>query len=98
MHIFQLLNIAGVNGLILHNMTRSEDKAQKRRQFLKNLAMGLIKPHMENRALIKNLPVHIRCFLAKYKSQQEEPPAKLRKRCRLCGRRKNRMKTMRCVF
>jgi len=99
---FQLLNIAGVNGLILHNMTRSEDKAQKRRQFLKNLAMGLIKPHMENRALIKNLPVHIRCFLAKYKSQQEEdtaePPAKLRKRCRLCGRMKNRVTTMRCVF
>ena len=68
---FQLLNIAGVNGHILHNMTRSEDKAQKRRQFLKNLAMGLIKPHMENRALLKNLPVHIRCFLAKYKPQQE---------------------------
>jgi hypothetical protein len=68
---FQLLNIAGVNGYILHNMTRSEDKAQKRRQFLKNLAMGLIKPHMENRALLKNLPVHIRCFLAKYKPQQE---------------------------
>jgi hypothetical protein len=86
--------MAGVNGHILHSMTRSEDKAQKRRQFLKNLAMGLIKPHMENRALIKNLPVHIRCFLAKYKPQQEEdtaePPAKLRKRCRLCGRMKNR--------
>ena len=89
-------------GLILHNMTRSEDKAQKRRQFLKNLAMGLIKPYMENRALIKNLLVHIRCFLAKYKSQQEEdtaePPTKLRKRCRLCGRMKNRVTTMRCVF
>ena len=99
---FQLLNIAGVNGLILHNMTRSEDKAQKRRQFPKNLAMGLIKPHMENRAMLKNLPVHIRCFLAKYKSQQEEdfaePSAKLRKRCRLCGRMKNRVTTMRFVF
>jgi chemotaxis receptor (MCP) glutamine deamidase CheD len=56
---FQLLNIAGVNGHILHNMTRSEDKAQKRRQFLKNLAMGLIKPHMENGALLKNLTVHM---------------------------------------
>jgi hypothetical protein len=83
-------------------MTRSEDKAQKRRQFLKNLAMGLTKPHMENRAMIKNLPGHIRCFLAKYKPQQEEdtaePPPKLRKRCRLCGIIKNRVTTMRCVF
>jgi hypothetical protein len=83
-------------------MTSSEDKAQKKRQFLKNLAMCLMKPHMENRALIKNLPVHIRCYLAKYKPQQEEDtaelPAKLRKRCRLCGRMKNRVTTIRCVF
>jgi hypothetical protein len=83
-------------------MTRSEDKAQNRRQFLKNLAMSLIKPHMDNRALIKNLRVSIRCVLAKYKPQQEEDtaelPAKLRKRCRLCGRMKNRVTTMRCVF
>jgi len=101
MHIFfQLLNIAGVNGHILYNMTRSEDPEQNRRQFLKNLAMGLIKPHMENRALLKNLPVDIKCFLAKYKPQQEEdtaePPPKVRKRCRLCGRAKNRVTTMRC--
>ena len=83
-------------------MTRSEVKAQKRRQFLKYLAMGLIKPHMGNRALLKNLPVHIRCFVAKYKPQQledtAEPPANLRKGCRLCGRMKNRVTTMRCVF
>ena len=72
---FQLFNIAGVNGHILHNITRSEDNAQKRRQFLKNLAMGLIKPHMENGALLKNLPIHIRCFLAKYKPHQEEATA-----------------------
>jgi hypothetical protein len=83
-------------------MARSEDNAQKMRQFLKNVAMGLIKLHMENRAFIENLPVHIRCLLAKYKPQQEEdiaePTAKLRKRCRLCGRMKNRVTTMRCVF
>jgi len=97
---FQLLNIAGVNGHILYKMTRSEDPAQKRRHFLKNLAMGLIKPHMENRAPLKNLPVDIKRFLAKYKAQQEEdtaePPPKVRKRCRLCGRAKNRVTTMRC--
>jgi hypothetical protein len=83
-------------------MTRSEDKAQKRRQFLKDLAMGFIKPHMENRALLKNLPVHIRCFLAKHKPQKEEdtaePSPKLGKWCLLCGRIKNRVTTMRCVF
>ena len=35
---FQVLNIAGVNGHIVYNMTHgSEDAAQNRRQFLKNL-------------------------------------------------------------
>jgi hypothetical protein len=96
---FQLLNIAGVNGRILYNMTRSENAAQMRRQFLKNHAMGLTKPHMENRALLKNLPVDIKCFLAKYKPQQgedkAEPPPKVRKRYRLCGRSKSRVTTMR---
>jgi hypothetical protein len=81
-------------------MTRSEDAAQKRRQFLKYLAVGLIKPNMENKALLKNIPVDIKCFLAKYEPQQEddnaEPLPKVRKHCRLCGRAKNRVTTMRC--
>jgi hypothetical protein len=56
---------------------------------------------MESRALSKNLPVHIRCFLAKYKPQQEhdtaEPPAKLRKRCRL-WKNENRDNDKVCFF
>ena len=45
----------------------------------------------------KNLPVDIQRFLAKYKPQQavviEESSPKVRKRCQLCGRTKNRVTT-----
>ena len=99
---FHLVNIAGVNGQILFNKTRkSVDEAQNRRQFLKNLAMSLMKPHLQDRAQLQNLPSDIQSILSKYKPQsqvdtREPPPAKSRKRCRLCGRAKNRVTTMRC--
>ena len=47
---FHLVNISGVNGQILYNKTRnSVDAVQKRRQFFKNHAMSLMKPHLLNR-------------------------------------------------
>ena len=57
---FHLVNIAGVNGQILFNKTRkSVDEAQNRRQFLKNLAMSLMKPYLQDRAQLQNLPSDI---------------------------------------
>ena len=101
---FHLVNIAGVNGQILFNKTRkSVDEAQNRRQFLKNLAMSLMKPHLQDRAQLQNFPSDIQSILSKYKPQSqvdthEPPPAKSQKRCRLCGRAKNRVTTMRCFW
>ena len=99
---FHLVNIAGVNGQILFKKTRKlVDEAQNRRQFLKNLAMSLMKPHLQDRAQLQNLPSDIQSILPKHKPQlqvntHEPPPAKSRKRCHLCGRAKNRVTTMRC--
>ena len=99
---FHLVNIAGVNGQILFNKThKSVDEAQNRRQFLKNLAMSLMKPHLQDKVQQQNLPSDIQSILAKYKAEsqvdtREPSPAKSRKRCRLCGRAKNRVTTMRC--
>ena len=97
-----LLNIAGVNGQTFYNKTRnSVDAVQNRRQFLKNLAMSLMKAHLQNRAQLQSLPADIQSILSKYKPQSQaythKPPlAKSRKRCRLSGRTKNRVTTMRC--
>ena len=99
---FHLVNIAGVNGRILFNKTRkSVDEAQNRRQFLKNLAMSLMKPHLQDKAQLQNLPSDIQSILSKCKPKLQvdthEPlPAKSRKRCRLCGSAKNRVTTMKC--
>lgn len=100
---FQLLNIAGVNSQILYNQIHDE-RHKYRRIFLKNLSLSLMKQHLEERAMLKNLPVDIKCFLNKYKQQQPqqenedigEPSPKMRKRCRFCGRAKNRVTTLRC--
>ena len=99
---FHLVNIAGVNGQILFNKTRkSVDEAQNRRQFLKNLAMSLMKLHLQDRAQLQNLPSDIQSILSKYKPQSqvdtlEPPPAKSPKRCHLCGRAKSRVTTTKC--
>ena len=60
-----------------------------------------MKPHLQNRAQLQSLPGDIQSILSKYKPQSqadthEPPPAKSQKRCRLCGRAKNRVTTMRC--
>ena len=59
-----------------------------------------MKPHLQDRAQLQNLPSDIQSILSKYKPQsqvdtREPPPAKSRKRCRLCGRAKNRVTAMR---
>ena len=99
---FHLVNISGVNGQILYNKTRnSVDAVQNKSQFLKNLAMSLMKPHLQNRVQLQSLPADIQSILSKYKPQSqadthEPPPSKSRERCHPCGRAKNRVTTMRC--
>lgn len=98
---FQLLNISGINSQILYNATHVENPHKYRRNFLKALSISLMKPYLAERAEIKSLPADVQLFLKKYKNlpdeePQEEPPAKIRRRCFCCGRQKNRVTTMSC--
>ena len=69
------------------------------RSFRKHVAAGmlrqmsggvlLMKPHLQDRAQLQNLPSDIQSILSKYKPQlqvdtREPPLAKSQKRCRLC--------------
>lgn len=94
---FQLLNIGGLNANILYNTLHP---SQKRRIFMKNLSLSLMKPHLESRAQIQNLPMDVKLFLSRYKHfvehQNEEPEEKTRGRCVLCERKKNRVTTIKC--
>lgn len=44
---FTLLDVAGMNAQILHNVLRRESPQKYRRVFLKNLALALLKPQLQ---------------------------------------------------
>ncbi|XP_014467763.1 PREDICTED: uncharacterized protein LOC106740840 isoform X2 [Dinoponera quadriceps] len=60
---FALLDVAGMNAQVLYNVSRRESPQKYRRVFLKNLALALLKPQLQERAKIKTLPVNIRAVI-----------------------------------
>ena len=99
---FTLLNIASVNAQILYESS-NEDYRTIRKKFLKNLALGLMKNHLCERAKILTLPTEIRAVLAKYtvepaEKQKENLESRKRGRCHLCTRAKNVDTTIRCAL
>ncbi|KAM0728009.1 PiggyBac transposable element-derived protein 4 [Formica fusca] len=60
---FVLLDVAGVNAQILYNASQSKFLQKYRRGFLKTLALALLKPHLQERAKIKTLPINIQTKL-----------------------------------
>lgn len=98
--VFQLLNIAGINSQILYNASNPNCSYKYRRLFLKTLSLSLMRPHLSERAAIVTLPIDIKYFLSRYREAQpdtvEEPPRKIRGRCFICGRKKNRVTTITC--
>lgn len=101
---FSLQNIAGINAQILLNYADPKASPKFRRIFLKNLATSLIKPYLQQRAKLHNLPVHskaiIRRLLAAEVNEEQDllppPPKKQKGRCTTCGRGKNNYTTISC--
>ncbi|EFN89668.1 hypothetical protein EAI_10628 [Harpegnathos saltator] len=60
---FALLDVAGMNAQVLYNVSRRESPHKYRRVFLKNLALALLKPQLQERAKIKTLPLNIRAVI-----------------------------------
>lgn len=95
---FALLDIAGINAQVLFH-SKFENPKLLRRFFLKNLAYDMMKPHLMERAKIPSLPSDISIFLRRYRETSvvvEEPSAKKRGRCVVCGRAKNNNTTIKC--
>ncbi|XP_018566451.1 piggyBac transposable element-derived protein 4-like [Anoplophora glabripennis] len=63
---FRHLDIAGINANIIFKFNNVENR-DRRRQFLKNLALDLMKEHLKERAGILSLPKDVQVFLEKYK-------------------------------
>jgi hypothetical protein len=62
---YSLMNIAGINAQVLYAFSKPNDAPNRRRIFLKNLSMSLMKEHLISRSKIKTLPMDVSVFLNK---------------------------------
>ena len=96
---FQMINIEGINSNIIYKYFHIDSNKQPRRIFLKNVALSLMKPHLETRANIETLPIDIKGFLSKYKKTStniERNVTRNRGKCVFCESKKNRVTTITC--
>lgn len=99
---YALLNVAGINAYVIFK-ANLENRSVIRREFLKNLALQLMKPLLIERSMTASLPSDIKAFLQLYKPPEkelhqnaDELPMKKRSRCVPCGRSKNKWTQMKC--
>nr|XP_022903858.1 piggyBac transposable element-derived protein 4-like [Onthophagus taurus] len=87
---YRHIDIAGINANVIFKFNNPEMTEQRRRHFLKHLALDLMEEHLKQRASLKTLPEDITAFLQKYANNEEQPqePAKPGI-CYICGRHKN---------
>jgi hypothetical protein len=85
-----ILDMAGLNAYI----TFTHDRPTLRKDFMKELGMNLILPHMTKRLALRNLPQELRAIIVRFTGQPEvlEPPVKRPKnkenlRCALCPKK-----------
>lgn len=94
---YHLLNVAGINGITIHKANNPEEKIT-RREYLKGLALELIKPHIAERTqkdnIRKNLKRKMNYFLG---LGEEETTGGINKRvpnhpgrCYICSRKRDR--------
>lgn len=100
---FGLLNVGGINAYVIYNanMTRLQQDTIERRNFLKELALSLVKPQIEKRTSITTLPKHIRNRMFQVLGREESvaPPTEssaTRGRCAICPPRKDRKTKTQC--
>lgn len=104
--LYAMLDITGVNSFILYNAFRDNSPYKIRGMFLKDLAMGLVRPHMQDRlaniALQEELKMGI-CRVLKIDMPRDPPPApgnpgekSKRKRCYTCPPKKDRKTNVYC--
>lgn len=102
---FTLLNVAIVNGYILY-LCFSGNKIVKRFDFVYNLGMEMVKPHLSQRLTIKNLPVKLRNNIREVLQLEDELPdardlktdrLDKRKTCSTCPYQKTRKTAYKCI-
>lgn len=100
---FDLLNLVGINALAVYSANMEYEKI-KRDDFIETFSWDLIKPQIERRIQIPQVPVGIRkrgAMLLKIETPKfnlaEDRPAGSRGRCHICGRAKNKTTRRSCT-
>ena len=98
---YNLLNMAGINGLVIHQMNNPEKKVV-RRHYLQEVAFELARPLIEHRICQKNIPRGIKLKARLLLGLPENPPQlnmPIRTgvgRCLFCSRARDRSTRKRC--
>lgn len=95
---YAMLNVSTINSQVIHTANNQNSKL-KRRQFIENLAMKLIEPHLRERQMKLHLPRSMRQRLSEILKIDDVPgtagPSR-NGRCFECGWKKNRKTKYTC--
>lgn len=91
---YSILNLAGINSFVVF-CSNNPNSTQKRRGFLRTLALELIKPHLSVRSNLQTIPRTLRNRLQEISgtpdtAQAVAPPNQQTGRCAICSSRKSR--------
>nr|XP_023025985.1 uncharacterized protein LOC111513991 [Leptinotarsa decemlineata] len=96
---YSLLNLSGINSQVIFCANKPQSRVV-RRQFLENLALCLIEPHLKIRAMSQNLPRPLRvriCHICKLEvAEANRNTENIFGRCFNCSSKKNRRTKYRC--
>lgn len=95
---YQLLNIAGINGITIYKANHPEEKIT-RPEYLKGLALELIKPHITERIQKDNIHKNLKRKMNYFLSLEDDKVTPAKRvanhpgRCYLCSKKKRDRKT-----
>lgn len=92
---FGMMDQSGINAMVLYNL-KEGNKKMKRREFLKDLSLSLVKPFLQSRLDRGNLRRSLRvmiCSILGIALQEERPVApgeRKMRRCSICPRSRDK--------
>lgn len=91
---FGMLNVSGINALVIYKNNIGVENRVERRVFLKDLGLQLCKAHIASRLSLHSLPIHLKTSIKRIAGVEDEPKKKKEKRvsgrCEVCPTRKDR--------
>ena len=85
---FSMMNIAGINSQIIYKA--NSEKLMLRREYLKEIAMVLVKQYMITRSSIDTLNIPLRNQIARFVPGEQSSSPKKKGKCSICPSKKNR--------